>query len=135
MNCTRKRIECIYSTPKTFATLEKSDLYSVNPISSIDLQSTPVIFSLIEMRLFHHFLAHAYPHLPVGYDSAWVLQVPLIAHHVTSYYSKTIELIWVAIIPHASRSWLGCFPPPTHDWPKPSRRGPLSSPHSRHSWI
>jgi hypothetical protein len=35
------------------------------------------------MRLFHHFLMTAYPHLPVGNDSAWLCQVPLIAHHVS----------------------------------------------------
>jgi hypothetical protein len=34
------------------------------------------------MRLFHHFLTDAYPHLPVGNDSAWLSQVPLIAHQV-----------------------------------------------------
>jgi Fungal specific transcription factor domain len=58
-------------------------LYSSSPIASVNLQGTPTIFSLADMRLFHHFLIDAYPHLPVGNDSAWLSQVPLIAHHVS----------------------------------------------------
>jgi hypothetical protein len=64
--------------------LQGSLLYSSNPIASVNLQGTPTIFSLTDMRLFHHFLMDAYPHLPVGNDSAWLTQVPLIAHHVSS---------------------------------------------------
>jgi hypothetical protein len=63
--------------------LQGSLLYSSNPIASVNLQGTPTIFSLTDMRLFHHFLMDAYPHLPVGNDSAWLSQVPLIAHHVS----------------------------------------------------
>lgn len=36
---------------------------------------------MTDMRLFHHFLLAAYPHLPVGNDNAWLSHVPLIAHH------------------------------------------------------
>ena len=39
------------------------------------------MFTLTDMRLFHHYLLDAYPHLPVGNDTAWLSQVPLVAHH------------------------------------------------------
>ena len=54
-----------------------------SPLVSVQLQTTP-IFSLIDMRLFHHFLFHAYPHLPVGNDAVWVGRVPAVAYHVRS---------------------------------------------------
>jgi hypothetical protein len=37
---------------------------------------------MTDMRLFHHFLLDAYPHLPVGNDNTWLTHVPLLAHHV-----------------------------------------------------
>jgi hypothetical protein len=83
-NCTKKKIECSYPAPKSLKALQGSLLYSPSPIASVTLHSTPIIFSLTDMRLFHHFLTDAYPHLPVGSDSAWLSQVPLIAHHVSS---------------------------------------------------
>jgi len=83
-NCAKKNVQCSYPAPKTLKALQESLLYSSNPIASVNLQGTPTIFSLTDMRLFHHFLMDAYPHLPVGNDSAWLSQVPLIAHHVSS---------------------------------------------------
>jgi hypothetical protein len=56
---------------------------SLTPTSPVNLQTTP-IFSLADMRLFHHFLLHAYPHLPLHNDRVWVNQIPLIAHEVSS---------------------------------------------------
>jgi hypothetical protein len=88
-NCTRKSIECVYPAPKTLAALRVSTTYSPSPIASIALQGTPTAFTLTDMRLFHHYLFEAYPHLPVGNDTTWLSQVPLIAHHVsvTSLYT------------------------------------------------
>ncbi|KAN0104172.1 hypothetical protein V8E51_009917 [Hyaloscypha variabilis] len=80
-NCMKKDLDCNYPPPKTLKALQGSLLYSSSPIASVNLQGTPTIFSLTDMRLFHHFLMDAYPHLPVGNDSAWLSQVPLIAHH------------------------------------------------------
>ncbi|KAF8861135.1 hypothetical protein BDZ45DRAFT_740735 [Acephala macrosclerotiorum] len=80
-NCTRKKLRCEYPAPKTLSALRSSFLYSPNPVTSVNLQSTPTVFTLTDMRLFHHYLLDAYPHLPVGNDSAWLSQVPLIAHH------------------------------------------------------
>lgn len=37
-----------------------------------------------DMRLFHHFLINAYPHLPLGSEEVWVRDVPGFAHSVSS---------------------------------------------------
>ncbi|KAH9876083.1 hypothetical protein J1614_003962 [Plenodomus biglobosus] len=39
------------------------------------------MFSMADMRLFHHFLVTAYPHLPVGADKIWVSVIPSFAHN------------------------------------------------------
>ncbi|TVY81757.1 Sterol uptake control protein [Lachnellula suecica] len=80
-NCTKRKLHCTYPAPRTWTTLQASTAYSPSPIASINLQATPTTFSLIDMRLFHHFLLEAHPQWPVGNDSTWITQVPLIAHH------------------------------------------------------
>ncbi|KAG4411950.1 hypothetical protein IFR04_014924 [Cadophora malorum] len=80
-NCTRKNLDCKYPAPKTLSALQGSAQYSASPIMSVNLQVTPTVFTLTDMRLFHHYLLDAYPHLPVGNDTAWLSQVPLVAHH------------------------------------------------------
>ncbi|KAL1797495.1 hypothetical protein ACET3X_004101 [Alternaria dauci] len=42
--------------------------------------STLGVFSMADMRLFHHFLITAYPHLPVGADKIWTTTIPGFAH-------------------------------------------------------
>lgn len=37
---------------------------------------------MADMRLFHHFLITAYPHLPVGADKVWITVIPSFAHNV-----------------------------------------------------
>ncbi|KAL9620150.1 MAG: hypothetical protein Q9160_005265 [Pyrenula sp. 1 TL-2023] len=44
------------------------------------MQATPTLFSLTDMRLFHHFITVAYPHLPLGNESVWLNDIPLFAH-------------------------------------------------------
>lgn len=82
-NCIKRKLNCIYPTPKTLDELRSSALYSPSPISAVNLQATPHVFTLPDMRLFHHYLFDAYPHLPVGNDSAWLSHVPLLAQHVS----------------------------------------------------
>ncbi|KAL1647015.1 hypothetical protein SLS61_007612 [Didymella pomorum] len=36
---------------------------------------------MADMRLFHHFLITAYPHLPVGADKIWITVIPSFAHN------------------------------------------------------
>jgi hypothetical protein len=38
---------------------------------------------MADMRLFHHFLITAYPHLPVGADKIWITVIPSFAHNVS----------------------------------------------------
>lgn len=66
---------------KTKSQLQASATEMGSPLVPVQLQTTP-IFSLIDMRLFHHFIFHAYPHLPVGNDAVWVGRVPAVAYHV-----------------------------------------------------
>lgn len=40
---------------------------------------------MADMRLFHHFLITAYPHLPVGADRIWVTVIPSFAHNVCPF--------------------------------------------------
>lgn len=40
---------------------------------------------MTDMRLFHHYMMEAYPHLPVGNNTTWLSQIPLIAHHVGDF--------------------------------------------------
>ena len=72
LNCQRAKYACEYPQPaREFAPAN-------NPI--MQPQGTPTVFSLSDMRLFHHFLMRGYPHLPIGADGVWTLQVPAIAH-------------------------------------------------------
>ncbi|KAJ4347568.1 hypothetical protein N0V95_005305 [Ascochyta clinopodiicola] len=36
---------------------------------------------MADMRLFHHFIITAYPHIPVGADKIWVTMIPGFAHN------------------------------------------------------
>src|SRR5436190_12685228 len=82
-NCIRKDLFCKYPPVKTSAHLQAVAANLGNPIVPVRLQTTP-IFSLIDMRLFHHFIFHAYPHLPVGNDAVWVGRIPAVAYQVRS---------------------------------------------------
>jgi hypothetical protein len=58
-----------------------------SPSVVVSLQSTAIMFTLEDMRLFHHFILEAYPHLPVGNEKVWVRDVPAFAHHVSPFTS------------------------------------------------
>ncbi|KAL9107497.1 MAG: hypothetical protein Q9227_007599 [Pyrenula ochraceoflavens] len=62
----------------TVATATQSG--QLSPSTLVQMQSTPTLFSLTDMRLFHHFLTVAYPHLPLGNESVWLNDIPLFAH-------------------------------------------------------
>jgi hypothetical protein len=53
-----------------------------NPVPPVQLKSTP-IFTMVDMRLFHHFIFNAYPHLPVGNDAVWISIIPAVAYQVS----------------------------------------------------
>jgi hypothetical protein len=46
------------------------------------LQSTPMLFTMDDMRFFQHFINVAYPHLPVSNEQVWKCKVPAFAHRV-----------------------------------------------------
>ncbi|KAF2127275.1 hypothetical protein P153DRAFT_358884 [Dothidotthia symphoricarpi CBS 119687] len=95
-NCKRRRIKCNEKHPDCHHCV-KAGLqcaYPVNIIQSMQRspvsprphevvcwRSTPGTFSMSDMRLFHHFLITAYPHLPVGGDRIWVDLIPTFAHN------------------------------------------------------
>lgn len=45
------------------------------------LQPTPTVFTMNDMRLFHHFLISAHPHIPVDHDVVWIREIPAFAHN------------------------------------------------------
>lgn len=47
----------------------------------VNFRSMPGTFTMSDMRLFHHFLITAYPHLPVGADKIWITVIPSFAHN------------------------------------------------------
>ena len=47
-----------------------------------ELHGSKLEYTGLDMRLLHHFLVEAYPHLPLGKDDIWRREVPGLAHHV-----------------------------------------------------
>ncbi|KAF5869728.1 uncharacterized protein Bfra_010928 [Botrytis fragariae] len=43
------------------------------------IQTTSPVFSMVDFRLFHHFIQEAYPHHPIWNDSVWTHEIPSIA--------------------------------------------------------
>jgi hypothetical protein len=80
-NCDKSGIPCQY--PKAPQAAPSSLSMSV-PSPIMQPQATPTVFSMVDMRYFHHFLVRAYPHLPVGSDSIWTLHIPAYAHKVSA---------------------------------------------------
>ncbi|ORY12225.1 hypothetical protein BCR34DRAFT_305270 [Clohesyomyces aquaticus] len=95
-NCKRRRIKCNEKHPECqhcnkaglqceypaniIQTLQRSHS-PASPQGAVNLRSTPALFTLADMRLFHHFLITAYPHLPVGADKIWITVIPSFAHN------------------------------------------------------
>ncbi|KAF2635847.1 hypothetical protein P280DRAFT_460948 [Massarina eburnea CBS 473.64] len=94
-NCKRRRIKCSERHPECDHCLKAglSCEYPANiiqtqpsptspsPQEMVSLRSTPGIFTMNDMKLFHHFLITAYPHLPIGADKIWVTVIPSFAHN------------------------------------------------------
>ncbi|KAH8804929.1 hypothetical protein F5884DRAFT_797710 [Xylogone sp. PMI_703] len=79
-NCVRNHLECLYPPPTSLPRSTEHIPEAGNLSNPLQLQPTPVQFSLTDMRFFHHFLMKAHPHLPVNCETAWLSQIPLIAH-------------------------------------------------------
>jgi hypothetical protein len=74
-NCIKAEISCEYPE------VPQQHTYVSTPIPQP--QSTPTVFSMTDLKLFHHFIVRGYPHLPVGADQTWTLDIPAYAHEVS----------------------------------------------------
>lgn len=97
--CKRKKIKCQETRPKC-GNCQKTGMLCEYPTSMFDLpttrpitqpQSTPTVFSITDMRFFHHFLVRGYPHLPPKGDSIWTLQIPAYAYEVNAVRQSVIS--------------------------------------------
>ncbi|KAF2742564.1 hypothetical protein M011DRAFT_462378 [Sporormia fimetaria CBS 119925] len=95
-HCVKGGLRCEYPANIIQSGLHLSN--SPSPQEVVQLRSTPGTFvstiwagtrgatfnayqTMSDMRLFHHFLVTAYPHLPVGADKIWVTVIPSFAHN------------------------------------------------------
>lgn len=80
-NCLKRGSVCKY--PTIFKRIQHERIASemtASPSQLVQLQPTPTMFTMSDMRLFHHFLISARPNLPVDHEQVWVRDVPAFAH-------------------------------------------------------
>jgi hypothetical protein len=91
-SCKRRKIKCPETTPCCehcvkagiqceYPKLPDNQLVLASPTAP--LSNSPTSFSINDMRFFHHFIVKGYPHLPVGADHTWTMEIPAIAHEVS----------------------------------------------------
>lgn len=89
--CKRRKIKCSELKPQCencskadsrceYPRLPDHALSLAAPMAA--LQTSPTLFTMSDMRFFHHFIVRAYPHLPVGADHTWTMEIPAMAHQV-----------------------------------------------------
>ncbi|KAF2625349.1 hypothetical protein BU25DRAFT_412779 [Macroventuria anomochaeta] len=78
-HCVKAGLQCNY--PANIIQLTQRSTSPPHPQEAVNLRSTPGTFTMADMRLFHHFLITAYPHLPVGADKIWITVIPSFAHN------------------------------------------------------
>jgi hypothetical protein len=92
-SCKRRKIKCNETKPKC-SNCVKAEItceYPKAPPQQAHIrapipqpQSTPTVFSMTDLKLFHHFIVKGYPHLPIGADQIWKLEIPAFAHEVST---------------------------------------------------
>ncbi|KAH7381051.1 hypothetical protein BKA64DRAFT_227227 [Cadophora sp. MPI-SDFR-AT-0126] len=75
LNCTRLSLRCRYLPDSASIVTRSAPL--LQPFSALQIAN---VFSLTDVRLFHHFLVAAWPHLPVRADNVWLEYVVPIGH-------------------------------------------------------
>jgi hypothetical protein len=89
-NCVLKGLECKYPSktdqkilrrPSCSSRSNSAVVRSDEPQLAPTL-SPPTSFTMDDMRFYHQFLTVAYPHLPLGNDSVWLQEIPIIAQQV-----------------------------------------------------
>ncbi|KAF1955480.1 hypothetical protein CC80DRAFT_492987 [Byssothecium circinans] len=78
-HCIKAGLRCEY--PANIIQTTQPSPTSPSPQEIVNLRSTPGTFTMNDMKLFHHFLITAYPHLPVGADKIWITVIPSFAHN------------------------------------------------------
>ncbi|KAF2018147.1 hypothetical protein BU24DRAFT_165813 [Aaosphaeria arxii CBS 175.79] len=78
-HCIKAGLHCEY--PANIIQSGSRGMLSPSPQEVVHLRSMPGSFTMSDMRLFHHFLITAYPHLPVGADKIWITVIPSFAHN------------------------------------------------------
>ncbi|KAK0117536.1 hypothetical protein ONS95_011875 [Cadophora gregata] len=79
-NCSRLSLRCRYLPDSASIVTRSTPL--LQPFSALQVAN---VFSMTDMRLFHHFLVAAWPHLPVRADNVWLEYVLPIGHQVSSF--------------------------------------------------
>ncbi|KAK0122589.1 hypothetical protein ONS96_009630 [Cadophora gregata f. sp. sojae] len=74
-NCSRLSLRCRYLPDSASIVTRSTPL--LQPFSALQVAN---VFSMTDMRLFHHFLVAAWPHLPVRADNVWLEYVLPIGH-------------------------------------------------------
>jgi len=77
-NCVLKELTCQYPNGRHVPRDNGLLTIARRPQPS-SLSLTNDSFTLTDMRLFHHFLTMAYPHLPLGNEQVWVNEIPKFA--------------------------------------------------------
>ncbi|KAF2872576.1 hypothetical protein BDV95DRAFT_593924 [Massariosphaeria phaeospora] len=80
-HCVKAGLHCEYPANIIQSRLRSPTSPPCTPQEMVHLRSTPGSFTMNDMRLFHHFLITAYPHLPVGADKIWITVIPSFAHN------------------------------------------------------
>ncbi|KAF2848909.1 hypothetical protein T440DRAFT_519502 [Plenodomus tracheiphilus IPT5] len=122
-NCKRRRIKCSETHPECY-NCEKAGLVceypvgidqatqrspsSPSPRTLSSLQSTPGVFSMADLRLFHHFLTNVHPHLPIGAEKIWAIIIPSFAHN----YEHLIHSILALSASHLNAASNSCVAEP-----------------------
>lgn len=78
-NCILKELTCHYPNGKYASIRENGPLTIARRPQPSSLSLTNDTFTMTDMRLFHHFLTMAYPHLPLGNEKVWVNEIPKFA--------------------------------------------------------
>lgn len=91
LNCKRRKVKCQETLPgcghceRLGLACEypsNTDSGLVMPAPAMALQATPTQFTMEDLRLFQHFIFHAYPPLPLKGDSVW-REVAALSHSVS----------------------------------------------------
>lgn len=79
--CTKQNLQCVYPP----GSHRLAPVRSIVPHMSIVMQinSVPTVLNITDMHLFNHFRATAYPHVPLGNDKVWMVDIARLVQSVS----------------------------------------------------